>query len=159
MILQKMIEICILTQFFIIFAVQDVKSRKISNFLILLGVCIEVAISSIFHDINFYLDLLENIMISILLIIVWIKRGVGGGDVKILLLYLLYTPSDSRFSLVNSVISDINDRAEFFLFILLLFLSTYICEGLTMRKTPEEPRQNRILAPFFLVGLILSLIF
>lgn len=157
--MQKTIEICILTQFFIIFAVQDVKSRKISNFLILLGVCMKIAISSIFHDINFYLDLLENIMISILLIIVWIKRGVGGGDVKIILLYLLYTPSDSRFSLVNSVISDINDRVEFFLCILLLFLSTYICEELTMRKTPEDPRQNRILAPFFLVGLILSFIF
>lgn len=159
MIMQKKIEIGILTQFFIIFAVQDVKSRKISNFLILLGVCMKITISSIFHDINFYLDLLENIMISILLIIIWIKRGVGGGDVKILLLYLLYTPSDSRFSLVNSVISDINDRVEFFFCILLLFLSTFICERLTMRKTPEEPRQNRILAPFFLVGLILSLIF
>ncbi len=159
MIMQKMIEIGILTIFFIIFVFLDIKSRKISNSLILLGICLKIVINFFFHDINLNQNLLENTLISIVLIIVWIKRGIGGGDVKILLLYLLYTPFDSRFSLLNSVTSDINDRIEFFLCILLLLLSTHNYEGFTRRKSPEEPRQKKILAPFFLAGLILSLIF
>jgi len=154
-----MIEVGILLQFFIIFTVQDVKSRKIPNSLIILGLCIKIVINFIFHDEFLNPNLIENTLISLILVIVWIKRGIGGGDVKILLLYLLYIPSNSKFSLVNSIISDIYDRFEFFLSILIFFISIYIFEGLTRRKTPGEPQKNKILTPFFLIGLILSSIF
>ena len=159
MIMQKTIEICVLSQFFIIFTIQDIKFQKISNSLIILGMCIKIAILFIFHDVIFTRNLFENAMISLFLIIIWIKRGMGGGDIKILLLYLFYIPSNSKFSLLLPVIFELNDRIEFFFFVFLLFLSSYVYDHFIVKKTLEEPRQQKILAPFFLVAFILSLIF
>ena len=157
--MQKVIEICVLSQFFIFFMVQDIKYQKISNSLIILGICIKITINFIFHDINFRQNLIENTMISILLIIAWRKRWMGGGDVKLLLFYLFYIPSNSKISILNPVISELNDRIEFFLILFLLFLTTYVHQCVTMKISPDELRQKKPLAPFFLVCLLLSLIF
>ena len=157
--MQKIVEICILFQLFIALTIQDIKYQKISNSLILLGICMKIIISFIFHYAIDVRNLFENTIFLILLFNGWRKKWIGGGDVKMLLLFLIYIPYFSNISLLYPVISNLNDRIEFFLSVFLLFLISYVYERVAMNQMQEKTRKKKILAPFFLSSLILALVF
>ena len=112
---------------------------------------------------NLLEDIFENFFLTIIFFTLWSKDLIGGGDLKVLFIFLLYIPSESYFSLIFISNNILSDRFEFFLFLLLLIILKKFSKNPKFFSKNEE-YENQIskpipLSPYFLLSSVLMVLF
>ncbi len=141
------------------FSIQDIYNREITNNLIFLSLVSKIILNLIFYNkilTNNEISLI-NVILFILLYYCWKKELLGGGDVKTLLIFLIYIPDNSQVSIISIPNIAINDRFEFFFFLtLFLLLKIFFFQNLKKKsRLLYSEREFVILIPYFFFSSIL----
>ena len=136
--------------------------KKISNFSVLSSLILIIILNKLIlkKDIIIFEDIIENILLTIIFFTVWSKNLIGGGDLKILLIFLIYIPSNSYFSIIPIHFFIFSDRFEFFFFLFFLFfLKGFSDEIKYLRNNNKKPSKPTVLASYFLLSSFLMILF
>lgn len=137
----------------VVISVEDLVFGKIFNVTIIWGFLIRLFYFFSFNE-KFIIAielLVQNLLIVIIFFILWNKNLFGGGDLKTLLLFLVYTPARSNIHMITYA-CNFSDRTQFFisfLLILIFYKKIYV----------KKDKPIFILGPIFLISMGISIIF
>lgn len=143
---------------FIIIAIEDLIFSKIYNLTIFWALILRGELFFIFNEyfVITTINVIQNSMIMIFLFIIWNKNLIGGGDIKALTIFLIFTPPNTNRNLIAPSFN-LEDRIQFFTFLLIMMIITK--SWYNRRKNMKKERKIIKLGPCFLIAIIFSIIF